>query len=70
MANQVKKIISKINSNSLEQRDNPKRQQLLRSVDLALSLDAKARSGLIAGWEMDKSPEEFDFLMKELDERS
>ena len=68
--NQVKKIISKINSNSLEQRDNPKRQQLLRSVDLALSLDAKARSGLIAGWEMDKSPEEFDFLMKELDERS
>ena len=67
---QVREIITKINAGHLEEEDNPKRQQLVRAVELALRLDNAGRDGLIAGWELEKSPEEFAFLMKELEERS
>ena len=69
-SDKVIEIIAKIKAADLEEEDSPKRQQLMRFVDLALSLDMAARDGLIAGWKLDKSPEEFAFLMKELEERS
>ncbi len=67
---QVRDIITAINTGHLEQEDNPKRQQLMRSVEIALSLDNAGREGIFKIWEVEKTPEEFAFLMKEIDERS
>jgi len=63
-------IISSINSRHLEEEDSPKRKQLVAAVELALSLDGTGRKAVMSMWKLEKSPEEYEFLMKELDEMS
>jgi hypothetical protein len=66
----VSEIISSINSQHLEEEDSPKRKQLVAAVELALSLGADGRKAVMSMWKLEKSPEEYEFLMKELDEMS
>jgi len=66
----VSDIISNINSQHLEEEDSPKRKQLVAAVELALSLDSAGRKAVMSMWKLEKSPEEYEFLKRELEEMS
>ena len=67
---EVLEMLNNLKSERIDDEDSPRRQQLLSAIEIALSLNDSGKAAMIEMWEATFHPVEFEYMIRELEERS